>query len=129
MQAIITKPAPFPLSEEAKAGTVHAIRDKMTFVEEWATVDNKPPITVRMYRTNGGTHGQQYRAIAWMHCQGGNVGCWVGAKTSGCGYCKANAAVADLLLAMGYPHDLEGREPAGQLNAAFPGRRWHHAHG
>jgi len=123
-----TTPAPFALADAAKAGTVRTIRDRMTFVEEWATVDGKPPIIVRLYRTNGGAYGQQFRAIAWMHDQDKDVGPWVGDKTTGWGYCKTNAALSGVLLAMGCPHIREGREPAGQLEAAFPGRRWHHAH-
>jgi len=121
--------APFTLNPASKAGIVGTTRDKMAFVEEFATVDGRPAIIIRLYRTTGGTYGPQYRAVAWMHAPTEAVGPWAGDKTNGCGYSKPNAAVASLLHAMGSQRNDEGAEPLHQLERAFPGRRWHHAHG
>jgi hypothetical protein len=111
----------------AKSGTVGAIRDKMQFSDEWATIDHAGPcITLRLYWTKGGTYGPQCRAVLWVH---GEHGPWASDRTTGCGYSKPNAAVADVIArAVGGPSH-EGAEPGDQLARAFPGRSWHHAHG
>ena len=106
-----------------KQREIGKIRDHMTFTDEWATVDDGPSIVARAYWTKGGTYGPQCCVILWTP-----DGHFFSRRTTGCGYSKVNASMHEALSLAGRKSS-EGSEPGHQIDAAYPGRRWHHAHG
>lgn len=119
------------IPSKVKPGQVGAVRDRLTFTDEWShTSQDGRTFCLRLYRTKGGTYGPQCQAVLWVYGPGvPDYGPWVSSRTGGCGYNKQDAAIHDVLTLAGYKHN-EGSDYRGIADAiGVDHRAIHHAHG